>query len=107
MCTPARHPLVSLFLLLTGYLLLVCIVFVGDPRYHYALLPLAVILAAKGLLDGLPSMRKVLAGEIPGGRHRLGAWGGAVGAYLAFIVLNLFLKFLEFARYAHNAQAGL
>jgi hypothetical protein len=52
---PRTCPLASLFLLLTGYLVLVAVVFIGDPRYHFALIPLAFIrLLRQGrLLDGV------------------------------------------------------
>ena len=97
--TPARHPLLSLFLLLTGYLVLVTIVFFGDPRYHYALLPLALIFAVKGWLDGLPWLRKPFDIKDQQRRRQLAMWGAVVGCYLLLIAVNLVLKFLEFRQY--------
>jgi 4-amino-4-deoxy-L-arabinose transferase-like glycosyltransferase len=99
MCTPARHPLVPLFLLLTGYLVLVSIAFVGDPRYHFVLLPLAVVFAAKGLLDGLPGLSKLQQGNEREWRRHLATWGSVVGIFLVLIAANIVLKFLEFKRY--------
>lgn len=50
---PLTCPLASLFLLLTGYLVLVAVVFIGDPRYHFALIPFIRLLRQGRLLDGV------------------------------------------------------
>jgi hypothetical protein len=54
MYMPRTCPLASLFLFLTGYLVLVAVVFIGDPRYHFAFIPLALIFSAKGFIEDWP-----------------------------------------------------
>jgi hypothetical protein len=51
-----RDPLTSLLGLLTVYLVAVSMVFVGDPRYHYPLVPFAAILGSKAFAEGLPAL---------------------------------------------------
>jgi 4-amino-4-deoxy-L-arabinose transferase-like glycosyltransferase len=101
-CTPGKHALVSLFLLLTGYLVLATVAFFGDPRYHYVLLPIASIFAVKGMLEGIPWLSKRFEGNERDRRRHLATWGSVVGIYLVLIAVNLVLKFLEFKRYVSS-----
>jgi 4-amino-4-deoxy-L-arabinose transferase-like glycosyltransferase len=98
--TPGKSALVSLFLLLTAYLVGVTVAFFGDPRYHYVLLPIASIFAVKGVLEAIAWLSKRFEGSVRDRRRLLATWGSVVGIYLALIAVNLVLKFLEFKRYA-------
>lgn len=97
MGTPRKHPLASLFLLLTGYLVLVAVVFVGDPRYHYARVPFAVIFCAKGFMEDWAALAEGMKAKRPSARRKLLVWGAVVGVFLVLIVANLMLKMLEFS----------
>jgi 4-amino-4-deoxy-L-arabinose transferase-like glycosyltransferase len=99
---PAKHPLVSLFLLLTGYLVLVTVAFFGDPRYHYVLLPVASIFAVKGVLKGRIWLSKRFEGDERDRRRHLGVWGSVAGIYLVLVAMNVVLKFVEFKRYVSS-----
>jgi 4-amino-4-deoxy-L-arabinose transferase-like glycosyltransferase len=93
---PGTHPLSSLLLLLAGYLVLVTAVFVGDPRYHYALVPVAVIFGAKGFLEDWPALAKAAKADSAGARRKVIVSGVIVAAFLGLMVVNLGLKYLEF-----------
>ena len=96
MGTPRRHPLASLFLVLTGYLVALSAAFIGDPRFHYALVPLAMIFTAKGWLEDWPVLWRGARRNEPGARRRLLAWGTIGLVFLALMVANLWLKAIEF-----------
>jgi len=96
MSTPSKNPLASLFLVVTGYLVLVAAAFVGDPRYHYSLVPLAVIFAAKGLIEDWPVLSKSVKAKDPNARRKLLVWGAIVLVFLVLMVANIGLKALEF-----------
>jgi hypothetical protein len=52
---PVKPPLKLLFLAITSYSVLITAVFIGDPRYHYALVPLAAVFSVKALrMTSLP-----------------------------------------------------
>ncbi len=85
---PRRHPLGALFLAITAYLLLITIAFIGDPRYHFPLVPIAVIFAAKALVLDLP-------GLLHHKNHRLRAWTAATAGFLILIAANLAVKLTE------------
>jgi 4-amino-4-deoxy-L-arabinose transferase-like glycosyltransferase len=93
--TRRDDPLASLFLLLTGYLVLITAVFIGDPRYHYGLIPLAVIFAAKGFFRDWPSLRIALKAKNSSAQPQLLAWGATVFVFFLLIVANLGWKILE------------
>ena len=104
MGTPRTNPFASLFLVLTGYLVLVAVVFVGDPRYHYALVPLAAIFSAKGFIEDWPVLWKGMKENDSGVRRRLFRWAGIVVVFFMLMTANVVLKFLEFK--AHLAGPG-
>lgn len=104
--TPGNQPLLSLFLLLTSYLVLVTIVYTGDPRYHYVLLPIALIFAAKGLLDDFPWAWRVFGQTEPGGLRQLTGWGAVVGVFLLLAALNIVVKFLEVRAYVRAVDGS-
>jgi len=104
MGTPRTNPFASLFLVLTGYLVLVAVVFVGDPRYHYALVPLAAIFSAKGFIEDWPVLWKGMKENDSGVRRRLFRWAGIVVVFFMLMTANVVLKFLEFK--AHLALPG-
>jgi hypothetical protein len=95
--TPRGQPLSSLFLVLTAYSVLITAVFIGDPRYHYALVPLAAVFSVKGVADELPSLRKCVRAADPHARRRLRLWCAVVLVCLALMGINLGLKALEFS----------
>jgi len=85
----------SLFVLIVGYLLLVAMIFVGDPRYHYALVPLATVFAAKGLVDDGPKLLKRLRQHDPSATRTLLGCGAIYAVFVVLIVANVLLKMLE------------
>lgn len=94
--TPWRNPLASLFLVATAYFVLLAMVFVGDPRYHYGLVSIAVIFAAKGLIVDWPVLSKTVKAKDPNARRKLVTWGAILLVFLVLMAANLGLKFLEF-----------
>lgn len=86
-----RGPLRSLLSLLATYMLTIAIVFVGDPRYHYPLVPLAAILSSQAFAEELPRLR---SGER---WARLSAvkWAAAMCVFALLVLINLFLKSVE------------
>ena len=97
MGTPREHPLASLFLLLTGYLVLVTAVFIGDPRYHYALMPFAAVFSAKGFVEDWPVLTEAVKTKRPGARRRLLTWVAIIVVFVILIAANVVLKTLEFS----------
>jgi 4-amino-4-deoxy-L-arabinose transferase-like glycosyltransferase len=95
MGTPRGQPLSSLFLVLTAYSVLITAVFIGDPRYHYALVPLAAVFSVKGVADEFPSLRKGVQAADPHARRRLRLWCAVMLVFLALMCVNLGLKALE------------
>ena len=95
MGTPRGQPLSSLFLVLTAYSVLITAVFIGDPRYHYALVPLAAVFSVKGVADEFPSLRKGVQAADPHARRRLRLWCAIMLVFLALMCVNLGLKALE------------
>lgn len=97
--SPWRSPPTSLFLLLSGYLVIIAVVFFGDPRYHFALVPLMLLFSSKGLVcDGQPLLTAVRQGE-SWAKRRVFIWGGAMSLLALMMVVNLGLKYLESQRY--------
>jgi 4-amino-4-deoxy-L-arabinose transferase-like glycosyltransferase len=89
------HPLASLFLILSGYLCAVAMVFTGDPRYHYPLVPMAAIFAAKGW-DARRSLLVNATTTDPGSRRQIRVWAVTMAVLLSLMAANLLLKMLEF-----------
>lgn len=95
LCIPAlltsgsSSPLRSLFLFVTGYFVLISLAFFGDPRYHYALIPFAVIFASKTLY-------RDLAGILESRNRRiLIPWAALVAGFLVLMAANLAIKAAE------------
>jgi hypothetical protein len=91
----AGGALSSLFGLLVLYLTAIAVVFLGDPRYHYPLVPLGTILASKAYLVDLPAVRDGLRAN--NRRARVIAWRSALALCLfgGMMLFNLYLKSLE------------
>lgn len=90
MLTTARgHPLGSLFLVISGYYVLIALAFFGDPRHHYPLLPVATIFAARAVVQDLPAIleRK--------NRRLLVVWAVIVAGFLALMAANVMIKMAE------------
>lgn len=90
MLTTARgHPLGSLFLIVSGYYVLIALVFFGDPRHHYPLLPVATIFGAKAMAQDLPAIleRK--------NRRLLARWAAIVAGFLLLMAANVMVKMAE------------
>ena len=87
--TSRGHPLGSLFLVVSGYLVLIALAFFGDPRYHYPLLPVASIFGAKAIVQDLPTTldRK--------NRRLLAVWAVSVGSFLVLMAANVMVKMAE------------
>jgi len=94
--TPRRQPLSSLLLVVTGYLVAVAVVFVGDPRYHYGLVPLAMVFTAKGFTEDWPALRRVTPAKDPIARRLLWKWSAIVSVVLLLMATHLAFKALEF-----------
>jgi 4-amino-4-deoxy-L-arabinose transferase-like glycosyltransferase len=90
-----NRALPSLFLTITGCLVLIAIIFVGDPRYHFLLMPSAALIFAKALLHDGPRLWDGLRRRDRGAQSRLRYWM-MVNAALALLMLgNIWLKHLE------------
>ena len=82
-------PLGSLFLLVSAYLVVITVLFIGDPRYHYALVPLATLLGAKGLTQDLPKL------VTERNRRRLLTGSAIVVGLLILMASNVVIKMAE------------
>ncbi|HEX3175551.1 MAG TPA: glycosyltransferase family 39 protein [Methylomirabilota bacterium] len=90
-----RPALTSLSLLLAAYLALIVLVFLGDPRYHYPLVPLAAIVGTATVLrDGRELWRGRRALPRPA-RIRVLRWAAAMCLVAVLAGANLYLKSLE------------
>ena len=97
---PAReHAFTSLLWLLAGYLLLMAAVFVGDPRYHFPLVPFAALVVSSTLLNDAPNMLAAVRGGQPAARRQLAAWSALMVLFGLLLVGNLWLKRLEVQRF--------
>ncbi len=96
MCTRLTHPASSLFLVISGYLVLIAAVFVGDPRYHYALVPIATIFTAKAAVDDWPALLRDLKLRKPVARKKLVGWASVVAVLAMFMMANFTIKEIEF-----------
>jgi 4-amino-4-deoxy-L-arabinose transferase-like glycosyltransferase len=95
----------SLFGLLTAYFVMITVAFVGDPRYHYPLVPLAAILAGKALVHDWPALRSGLTSTERSTRASALKWAAIMSVFAVLMVANLYLKVLEatvLRRWAHR-----
>lgn len=88
-------PLASLLSLLTTYLLVIAIVFLGDPRYHYPLVPLAMILSSQAFAEELPRLLAGLRSGERSARLRAVTWAAAMCVFAILMLTNLYLKSVE------------
>jgi 4-amino-4-deoxy-L-arabinose transferase-like glycosyltransferase len=93
--TSRSHPLARLLALLTCYMVLVTAVFISDPRYHYALIPLAVPFSIKGWMEERPMLWPALRAHEPGALRKLLVWSALLGLFFVLMAGNLVLKFME------------
>jgi hypothetical protein len=84
------------FLMIAACLLATCMIFTGDPRYHFILVPLASIFLAKALVTDLPELRDQLVRDEPSARRSARRWAALVALVLLLMIANLGLKMVEF-----------
>jgi 4-amino-4-deoxy-L-arabinose transferase-like glycosyltransferase len=90
-CPPFR----SLFLLLLGYTACMAFIFIGDPRYHFHLMPFMLLFGAQGILEEWPKMREGLHSKTAGAGRRLVVWGTVMTLMGLVMGINLVLKYFE------------
>lgn len=87
--SPRRDSLATLFLVITGYMVVMAALFTADPRHHYPLIPLVCAFAIVGFKH-----------VVPGGTRRMSrdtwmAWGVLTAVFAVMVAANLAIKFLE------------
>jgi 4-amino-4-deoxy-L-arabinose transferase-like glycosyltransferase len=94
-----RSPLTNLFLLLSVYMVIAAVIFFGDPRYHFPLVPFMLLFSGKALVcDGQPLFAALRQGET-WARRRVFVWSSAMSLLALMMAVNLGLKYLESQRY--------
>ena len=85
------------FLAICAYSMLIAVVFEGDPRYHFPLIPFLLVYAAAGVCSDVPdTWRRIRQGGLRNVVDvRTMLWLGALSLFLLLLVLNLWLKSLE------------
>jgi 4-amino-4-deoxy-L-arabinose transferase-like glycosyltransferase len=94
----SRGALPWLFGLLTAYSVTVSMVFLGDPRYHYPLVPLAAILGSEAFVHERPALWAGLKAGERWSQFRVLRWAAIMCVFSALMVANLYLKSLESAK---------
>ena len=100
--TPGHRPFTTLFGFIAVYVLVMAMTFVGDPRYHYSLIPFAAIFFSKALLqDGPVLLAAWRAGE-PISRVQWRRW--IIPTVIAGLLMlgNLWLKHVEVQRFGQH-----
>jgi 4-amino-4-deoxy-L-arabinose transferase-like glycosyltransferase len=88
--SPPRDPLATLFLLITGYLMVMAAIFTADPRHHFPLIPFACAFAIAGLpLTVANGVRRPLSS---GWKT---AWGLLTALFAVMLIANLAIKYFE------------
>jgi 4-amino-4-deoxy-L-arabinose transferase-like glycosyltransferase len=96
---PRPSAMTSLFILLSAYLVGITVVFFGDPRYHFPLIPLLVLFSSKALLADWPRLLTAFRqGEI-WSKGRIFVWAATMSLFVLMMAGNLWLKYLELQRY--------
>ena len=90
---PPRDPLATMFFVLLAYLSFMSAVFLGDPRYHYALIPFACLFAAYGIVNFPP--RTARAGAVNSGSRIWARWAVCTGLFAVMLLANVAIKFAE------------
>ncbi len=103
--TDFRSAFPSFFGLLTLYLVTISMAFVGDPRYHYPLLPLAAILGSKAWMDEMPALWVGLRSDERWARIKAVRWAAIMCVFTVLIIVNLYLKGVE-ARHSANLSSS-
>jgi 4-amino-4-deoxy-L-arabinose transferase-like glycosyltransferase len=87
----------SWFLLLFAYSIAIAMVFEGDPRYHFPLIPFLLVYSAAGLTIELPALMKTYRRDFSGWAKdpKIVRWSVAMMAFLLIVGINLWLKVLE------------
>ena len=91
----ADRAFTSAFYLYGGCLLLMVVAFLGDPRYHFPLVPFAALVFGKAILQDGPDLRLGLRRGDAAARRRLKHWTILGGVLILLMVGNLGLKYLE------------
>lgn len=91
-----RTSMSSFFVVLSVYLVLMTMVFIGDPRYHYSLIPFASILASKAVVKDVPAIFGALERKESWAWRKLVVWASWMALFCFSMLANLFLKDLEF-----------
>jgi hypothetical protein len=84
------------FLVHAACLVGVCAVYVADPRYHFALVPLASVFLAKAIVVDWPRLSDGLRRREPAARRQALRWAGLTAVFAAMMIANLALKWIEF-----------
>jgi len=90
---PGGDPLRDWFLRAGAYQVAMSVVFVGDPRYHFGLIPLAIIFAAKGARDVQDRLAEGKLSSALAGVS--GRWVAIMVVFATLIAMNLWLKLAE------------
>ena len=92
-------PITTLFALLAGCLLMVSMIFTGDPRYHSPLVPFMLLYSSKALLsDFQPFIANLRRGD-PLAKQRAVQWSVTMCLLVLMMAGNLWLKYLESQRF--------
>ena len=86
---------VTLFYFVGGYLLLMAVAFIGDPRFHFPLVPFAALICCKAILRDGPQLRLALRRGDAAARQRLRLWMLLNAVFVLLMLGNLWLKYLE------------
>jgi 4-amino-4-deoxy-L-arabinose transferase-like glycosyltransferase len=85
----------TLIALIAACLAAASMIFLGDPRYHYLLMPFAAMLFARALLTDAPELRSRWRRRDPDAGRWLKRWAAANVVWGGLMLLNLYLKYLE------------
>ena len=91
----AATPWSSLVVWLSVYLAGMSMIYLGDPRYHFVLMPFAVVLFVRAVVTDLPEFRSARRRRDPVAVRWLKRWIAANAVWCVLMLLNLYLKRLE------------
>jgi 4-amino-4-deoxy-L-arabinose transferase-like glycosyltransferase len=83
------------FLVQAGCLVAVCMIYVADPRYHFALVPFASLFLARAIVVVWPSLSEGLRRGEPSARRLALRWAGLTAVFAVLMMANLALKAIE------------
>ncbi|MDX1383533.1 MAG: hypothetical protein R3190_07820 [Thermoanaerobaculia bacterium] len=93
-----RTPTGLYLVLLTADLAAMSVIFIGDPRYHFPLVPFAIPVAVSWLVDALPRQVERLRSGDPAALRGARRFAAVVVAWALLMAANLYLKKIEFDR---------